>query len=173
MIAWNRWKISWFVLICLLHLFFITFFRAESLCVFFSSIPPFFSTALLHKIWFSFRDFWANSSICEGNRREKRGYPSLPDAFSWFKDRTWRVCLLRELLHQQKAPMPQGKDGCPVFERERRSRGAMAQFPDVVVEFPLLTCSYLCSPGWGEGKGWRSPAQLFLCSGDKLNFTVI
>lgn len=29
----------------------------------------------------------------------------------------------------------------------------MAQFPGLVVELPLLTCSHLCSPGWGEGKG--------------------
>lgn len=148
------------MLIYLLHLFLVTFFRAQSPWVFFSSIPPIFQQHYSTKFEFSLRHFWANSSLCEGNGREKREYPSLPDAFSWFKDRIWRVCLLGELFSSPESPYAP-EEGClPSLWKGKEEQGAMAQFPGLVVELPLLTCSHLCSPGWGEGKGWRSPAQL-------------
>lgn len=99
------------------------------------------STELLHKIWVLCKTFLNQFQPLWRKLKREGGYPSLPDAFCWFKDRTWRACLLGEFWSAE-SPMPQGKGGCPVFERERRSRGTMAQLPGLVVDVPLLTYSH-------------------------------
>lgn len=119
----------------------------------------FYSTLLsMHystKFEFSLRHFGANSSLCEGNWRVKRGHPSLPDAFSWFKDRAWRVCLLGE-LSSADTPYAPGKGSCPVFEREGRSKGTVIPNSGGGCAIARLFPPVLA----GEKAEGESPAQL-------------
>lgn len=98
------------------------------------------STHYSTKFEFSLRHFGANSSLYEGNWRVKRGHPSLPDAFSWFKDRAWRVCLLGE-LSSADTPIPQGRAAAQSLKGKGGARGLW--FPVLVVDVPLLACSHL------------------------------
>lgn len=78
-----------------------------------------------------FQPLWSKVNRGEGK----------PQPFRWLflvKEKTWRACHLAEHCHQQKAPVPQEKDGCPVFRRERRSRSTVARLSDLAVGVPLL-----------------------------------
>lgn len=96
------------------------------------------STALLYKKWVlskpclsQFQPLWSKVNRGKGK----------PQPFRWLvlvQDKTWRACHLAEHCHQQTAPVPQEKDGCPVFRRERRSRSTVAWFSDLAVGVPLL-----------------------------------
>lgn len=143
-------KKSFLVFIYLLHLFLLALVRAESPWVFFSSIPPFFQQHCSKTFEFSLGHFWANSSLCEGNWREKRGYPSPPDAFSWFKDRTWSLCTGRAL---SSAESPRGRMAAQSLKGKG---GAGELWLSSQIWWWTAHCSPVpTSPGWGEGKGWK------------------